>query len=239
MRIEKIFLSLLIIFLFLLQGCGKKSPPLPIEKSIPQGADLTLEPTPYGIKLWITLPEKTQGGYTLTKIQYVEIEKKEEPIEKGGKIKIRHFKIKPKLHSAGRLFLYTDTDLKSGYKYTYRLRIKKDFLVATPFLPERVIYWSDPPSWVRDLNLILSSPRELTLKWNPPLFNLKGAPLMGELFYTIERVKNGKIEYLNIRETYFKDKFTEDEKSCYRVRALLNYYGTFLPGPFSEYLCYP
>ncbi len=239
MHLGRIFLNLTIIFLFLLQGCGKKTPPLPIEKSIPQGADLTLEPTPNGINLWITLPEKTQGGYTLTKIQYVEIEKKEESIEKGGKLKIKSFKIKPNLHSAGRLFLYTDTDLKSGYKYTYRLRIKKDFLVETPFLSERVVYWSDPPSWVRDFNLVMSSSKDLTLMWKPPLLNLKGGPLIGELFYTLERVKNEKIEYFNIRETYFKDKITENEKSCYRVRALLNYYGTFLPGPFSEYLCYP
>lgn len=239
MALKRKFLIFAIIFLFLLHGCGRKTSPLPIKKSLPQEAELSIEPTPFGINLWITLPEKTQGGYPLTKIKYVEIEKKEEPFEKEGKARTKKIKIKPKLHSAGRLLLFTDSEVKAGYRYTYRIKIKKDFLVESPFYEEKIIYWFDPPSGVRDLNFIVSPSDELILKWNPPLENLRGGPLLGELFYTIERVKTGKIEYLNIKETYFKEKISLNERICLRVRPVLYYYGTFIPGPFSEHICYP
>lgn len=240
MRIERVsFIISLFLTLFFLFGCGRKAPPLPIEKSLPQEAEFSLEPTPYGINLWLTLPEKTQGGFPLTKIQFVEIERKEEPLFGEGKREFKRFKIKPKLHSAGRLLLFTDSHLKPERKYTYRIRIKKDFLVGTPFYGEKSIYWTEPPALVRDFIFYLSSPEELLLKWNPPLENIKGGPLAGELLYNIEKIKEGEIEYLTVRDPFFKEKISQEKRVCFRVRALLNYHGTFLPGPFTQPICYP
>lgn len=232
----RVFLIFLFIFLFI--GCGRKTPPLPVEKSIPQEAEITYEPTPFGINIWITLPEKTQGGYPLTKIQYVEIERKEEPLDPEGKIKIKRIKLKVKLHSAGRSLIFTDSELKPGFKYTYRIKIKRDFLVETPYYGEKTLYWTNPPSIVRDLSLSVSND-ELNLKWNPPSENLKGDPLVEEIFYSIEQIKNGEIKYFNIKETYFKKKYSPGEKVCFRVKAYLNYLGTLIPGPYSQKLCYP
>ncbi len=232
----KVLLIFLLIFLFI--GCGRKAPPLPVEKSIPQEPEITYEPTPYGINIWITLPEKTQGGYPLIKIKYIEIEKREEPLGREGKIKIKKIKLKAKLHSAGRSLLFTDSELKPGFRYTYRIKIKKDFLVETPFYGEKTLHWTNPPSGVRNISLDVSS-GELILKWNQPSENIKGGPLVGEIFYGIEQVEDGKIEYFNIKETYYKKKYSQGERVCFRVKPFLNYYGTIIPGPYSERLCYP
>jgi len=229
----------LLIITFLLFSCGRKAPPLPIEKSIPEEASLELELTPLGVELYIVLPAQTKGGYPLNKISYLEIEKIEEPLEVPGKKRIKSIKLKPKLHSAGRLLLYRDEDLKAGYRYTYRLRIKKDFLVGTPFYGESSFNWTDPPQGISNLVMTKLSEREILLSWEPPKRNLRGGPLRGELFFQVERSKRGEKSNFNLRETSFRDTVDFAEKACYRVRALLNYQGTLIPGPFSSPLCYP
>ncbi len=230
---------IIFIFLFLLSSCGKKAPPIPIEKSIPQQPEITYEPTPFGINIWINLPEKTEGGYPLNKIKFIEIEKKEEPLRGDSKGKIKKIKLKTKLHSAGRYLLFTDSELKPAHKYTYRIKLKKDFLVETPYYGEQTLYWTYPPSAVRNITLILSSSEELILKWDAPTENIQGGPLIAEPFYSVERIQNGNLKYFNVKETYFKERVSSKERICYRVRPILDYFGTLIPGPYSEKLCYP
>jgi len=232
-------LSLLLLMLLFLSSCGRKAPPLPVEKSIPEEASLEIEATSFGFDLWITLPSQTKGGFPLNQISYLEIERKEEPEFFQGKSKTKTIKIKPRLHSAGRLFLYTDKDLKPGFKYTYRLRIKKDFLVGTPFYAEKTLYWLTPPTGIKNFSLKPGERGELFLTWAPPSLNLKGEPLIGELFFNLERTLQGKRDLFELEANSFKDKWDGQSKVCYRVRALLGYKGTSIPGPFSEPLCYP
>jgi hypothetical protein len=62
---------------FLLVSCGRKAPPLPIEKSIPQVPGLSAEVEGQAIKLLIDLPSQTSGGSYLTSLKALIIEKRE------------------------------------------------------------------------------------------------------------------------------------------------------------------
>ncbi|BAU23542.1 hypothetical protein THC_1170 [Caldimicrobium thiodismutans] len=235
----KNFFSFFFLITILLSGCGRKAPPLPISQSIPKAPQLNVEATPFGFNLWITLPSETQGGNPLNKITSLIIEREEFNENLPQKPKVKHFKLKPKLHSAGRLILYSDSDLKPGFRYTYRLKLKKDFLVETPFQEERVVYWTDPPGLIEDIKWQINEEGFLLLSWAPPLLDVKGNPLSGSIFYHVERYINENLETYEVKEAIFKDKVSTQIKVCYRIQPLLNFKGTLIPGPKSESICYP
>ncbi len=228
---------LIILALFII-ACGRKAPPLPVEKSIPKDYSLTVEATPLGFNLWIDLPTTTQGGYPLNKIKALIIEKEEIPLQNPSKSKKRILKLTPKLHSAGNLFMYTDSEVKPGFAYRYRVKIKKDFLVETPFSNEITVFWTTPPLPPQNVKLVLSTPEEIRLTWDAPLLNLNQEPLKGEIFYRIERIKGAEIKIHNVRERIFKD-YPHKERICYRLYTMLNFYETIIPSPSSELICYP
>lgn len=235
----KIFSLLFLIFGLVLSGCGRKAPPLPITQSVPKAPQLNIEATSLGFNLWINLPSETQGGYPLNKIKALIIEREELSERTPQKPKINYLKLKPRLHSAGRIILYSDTDLRPGYRYTYRLKIKKDFLVETPFLEEKMVYWTDPPGPVENIRGQITEEGAFLLSWNPPYLDQKGNPLRGSLYYRLERYQGEELETFEIKEALFKDKPPGNIRVCYRIQPVLNYKGTSIPGLKSEPLCYP
>ncbi|MFN3567886.1 MAG: hypothetical protein ACK4UR_03135 [Caldimicrobium sp.] len=229
---------ILLLILALLFSCGRKTPPLPIEKSIPKDPDLNIEVTPMGFNLWITLPTETKEGRYLTKIKALIIEKEEIPLEGSRKSKSKRIKLKPKLHTAANLILYTDRALKPNYAYKYKLKIEKDFLVKTPYTEERIVFWTTPPMPPSNFQIIPYSQEEILITWEPPLLNLNGEPLKGEIIYRLEERVRGEKRVKEIKERQILTKVSK-EGACFSVQALLKFYDTLIPSPPSEVLCIP
>lgn len=228
----------LLICFFLIISCGKKTPPFPIEKSIPEDFTFEIEVTYSGFNLWINLPRETKGGYPLNKIKALIIEREEIPLESFSKPRIKIIKIKPNLHSAGNLYLYADHSLQPNFAYKYRLKIEKDFLVKTPFTREKIVFWTIPPMPPSNLRLQTTNENLILLTWDPPLLNLNKEPLKGKIFYRLERITKEERKWVEITENSFKEKIPQGEV-CYRLKTLLNFYETLIPSPFSELICYP
>ncbi|MCS7149383.1 MAG: hypothetical protein N2Z40_04940 [Caldimicrobium sp.] len=231
--------TILLCFLFLFTACGRKAPPLPVEKSIPDDPQLEIEATSLGFNLWINLPSETKGGYPLNKIKALIIEREEISVKQSSKPRLKHYTLKPKLHSAGRLLLFSDTDLKAGFHYKYSLKLEKDFLVKTPFISERVVSWTTPPSFPMNVKVELTNEGRLRLTWDPPLHDLQNQPLAGDIFFRIERHALGKVTLYETRERFFLDEKPEEIGICYRLQTVLNYFGTLIPSPKSGPVCYP
>jgi hypothetical protein len=236
------FLKILGLFLafFLLVSCGRKAPPLPIEKSIPQVPGLSAEVEGQAIKLLIDLPSHTIGGSYLTSLKALIIEKREvfldDPKKKEKQTKI---KLKPRLHSAATLFIYTDEKVAPRRLYIYRVKAKKDFLVESPFSEEVRIYFRYPPKAPVNLKVIELYPAYYLLQFEPVYEDIKGLPLELPLEFTLERIREGKSFYIDLKnKTEYTFTKEGEQKECFRVQARFRYFTTEIKGPFSRELCF-
>ncbi|MFN4197071.1 MAG: hypothetical protein ACK4FM_03575 [Caldimicrobium sp.] len=229
-----------ILFLIctLLISCGKKTPPLPIEKSIPKEPVFNIEVTSTGINLWITLPTETKEGKILTNIKALIIEREEIPLEGFKKSKSKTIKLTPKLHTAGNLILYSDQNLEPNFAYKYRLKVVKDFLVKTPYTEGKIVYWTTPPMPPSNFQIIPYSQEEILITWDQPILNLNREPLKGEVIYRLEERSQGEKKVKEIKDREILVKVSKDG-ACFSVQALLKFYDTFIPSPPSEVLCFP
>lgn len=233
---KKLFI---ILFIFLILSCGKKTPPLPIEKSIPKEPSLEIRLTPQGANLFIYLPTETQGGFPLVKIKKLIIEKTEIPIDiPKAKAKTDTFKLSVNLHSAGNLFVYPDYNLKHRHKYIYKIKIIKDFIVETPFTESIEIFWHNPPNFPQEFKVNVLRQDSVLITWKRPEKDIYGLYLEGEVFYEIEKIteKERKIIEIKGKEEYF-DEIKSGVRTCYNIRAILNFRGTFIPGPKTPDIC--
>ncbi len=231
-------LGLLLTALFFV-SCGRKAPPLPIEKSVPQVPGLTAEVEGQAIKLLIDLPSQTRGGTYLTTLEALIIEKREifldDPMKKEKRTEM---KLKPKLHTAATLFIYTDEKVLPRRLYVYRIKAKKDFLVESPFSEEVRVYFRYPPKAPLNLKVIQLHPSYYLLYFDPVYEDIKGLPLELPLEFTLERIKDGKSSYIDLKNkpeyTFTKE---GEQKECFRVQARFRYFSTEIKGPFSSELC--
>ncbi|QER42884.1 hypothetical protein F1847_09095 [Thermodesulfobacterium sp. TA1] len=232
-----VVLSFLVLVLF--SGCGKKNPPLPPSKSVPKEFSFEVKPTEAGFELIIFLPTETKGGYPLVKISSLIIEKEEFPLDEGRpKIKTYEIKLSPKLHSAGNLYVYQDYQVKHRYGYRYRVKIKKDFLVKTTWVEfPNTLYWHNPPLFPENITCQVLTEDAVRLIWKKPENDIKGMPLDYPITYELERTSGQKVETFYVRKEEFLDRGSAIRKACYRVRSLLNFRGTQIPGPKSPPLC--
>jgi hypothetical protein len=225
---------------FLLVSCGRKAPPLPIEKSIPQVPGLSAEVEGQAIKLLIDLPSQTNGGNYLTSLKALVIEKREVFLDDPKKKEKRaEIKLKPRLHSAATLFIYTDEKVAPRRLYIYRVKAKKDFLVESPFSEEVRIYFRYPPKAPVNLKVIELYPAYYLLQFEPVYEDIKSLPLELPLEFTLERIRDGKSFYIDLKnKTEYT--FTKEgvQKECFRVKARFRYFTTEIKGPFSRELCF-
>jgi len=225
---------------FLLVSCGRKAPPLPLEKSIPQVPGISAEVEGQAIKLLIDLPSQTSGGSYLTSLKALVIEKKEvfldDPKKKEKQTEI---KLKPRLHSAATLFIYTDEKVAPRRLYIYRVKAKKDFLVESPFSEEVRIYFRYPPKAPVNLKVIELYQAYYLLRFEPVYEDIKGLPLELPLEFTLERIRDGKSSYIDLKNK-MEYTFTKEgeQKECFRVQARFRYFTTEIKGPFSRELCF-
>ena len=225
---------------FLLVSCGRKAPPLPIEKSIPQVPGLSAEVEGQAIKLLIDLPSQTSGGNYLTSLKALIIEKREVFLDDPKKKEKRtEIKLKPMLHSAATLFIYTDEKVAPRRLYIYRVKAKKDFLVESPFSEEVRIYFRYPPKAPVNLKVIELYPPYYLLRFEPVYEDIKGLPLELPLEFSLERIREGKSSHIDLKnKTEYTFTKEGEQKECFRVQARFRYFTTEIKGPFSRELCF-
>jgi hypothetical protein len=225
---------------FLLVSCGRKAPPLPIEKSIPQVPGISAEVESQAIKLLIDLPSQTSGGSYLTSLKALIIEKREVFLDDPKKKeKETNIKLKPRLHSAATLFIYTDEKVAPRRLYIYRVKAKKDFLVESPFSEEVRIYFRYPPKAPVNLKVIEVYPAYYLLRFEPVYEDIKGLPLELPLEFTLERIRDGKSSYIDLKnKTEYTFTKEGEQKECFRVQARFRYFTTEIKGPLSRELCF-
>jgi hypothetical protein len=233
------FIKFLILILSLsLISCGKKAPPLPIKESIPKEPSLQIKATQGGFELLITLPTHTQGGYLLTKIKKLIIEKKEWSLDRAkAEKKIYKIKLKPSLHPAATTIVYNDYKVKNRYCYSYRVKVEKDFLVKTPFTAPVSVCWHNPPSFPENFRIKQVQKNVILLSWDRPTKDIYGLKLKEGVFYRIEKLFQGKKKVIEVKGNEFWDKITSSKKVCYRIRAVLDFKGTLIPGPKTPQIC--
>lgn len=233
-KVLGLFLSLFFL------SCGKKAPPIPIDKSVPETPKATAKVDGDAITLYIDLPSKTRSGNYLTSLKALIIEKKEISLDDPKKKEKRwEIKLKPNLHSSASLFIYRDEKVSQRRLYIYRVKAKKDFLVESPFSDEARVYFRYPPKAPTKLEVVEFSPSYYLLRFQPPLEDIKGAPLELPLEFTLERIREGKSTFIDLKDkneyTFTKD---GEQKECFRVQARFRYFSTEINGPFSREVCF-
>lgn len=236
---KKYFWMVFIFLVFFLGGCGKKNPPLPPSKSIPKEFSFEVKPTEAGFDLIVYLPIETKGGYPLIKISSLIIEKEEISLDSPkAKPKIYEIKLSPKLHSAGNLYVYHDYQVKHRHRYKYRIKIKKDFLVKTDWFEfPGYLYWHNPPLFPENISFQVLPEKAVLLTWKKPEKDIEGLSIDYPISYEIEKISGPKVESFYVRKEGFFEKLSDVNKTCYRIRSILNFRGTQIPGPKSPPLC--
>ncbi len=234
-RVKRYTIFLIILFFC---GCGVKKPPLNVKDSTPQDFYFKVKPDPVGFELFIYLPTQTKGGYTLTSIRKLIIEKEEIPLNSPNSKEIYEIDLSPKLHLAANLIIYTDFSVKNDYSYIYRIKIQKDLLVSTSYTKGIKVYWHDPPSLPRDFTVIPYNNDMVLLIWKSPKQDIHGKKLNGRIFYKIERITQNHEKTIEVRnKRYYWDRINNLKKVCYSIRAVLDFKGTLIPGLKTPEIC--
>lgn len=231
---------LFILVVLMLVSCGKKSPPLSPKDSVPEEFSFEVKPVQTGFTLIINLPVETKRGYPLTSIKNVIIEKKEIPLEDPkAKPKISYIKLTPKLHSAANIIVYDDVKVKHRYGYSYRIKIRKDILISSPWIElPQTFYWHNPPDIPRNLNISILDENRVILNWEKPYTDIKGNPLDLPVWFEIEKITpRGSVTLLIKDRTEHLDYIKQGEKTCYAVRSVLNFKDTLIPGMKTSLKC--
>lgn len=231
---------LFILVILMLVSCGKKSPPLSPKDSVPEEFYFEVKPVQTGFTLIINLPVETKKGYPLTSIKSVMIEKKEISLDDPrAKPRISYLKLTPKLHSAANTIIYEDVKVKHRHGYSYRIKIKKDILISSSWMElPQIFYWHNPPDVPRNFNINILDENRVILNWEKPYTDIKGNPLELTVWFEIEKVTPQGSATLLVRDkTEYLDYLKPGEKTCYTVRALLNFRDTLIPGIKTSLRC--
>ncbi len=220
---QKLFNFLIIVILLVISGCGKKTSPVPIEKSVPVGFSFKLKPEWFGIRLMFKLPYKTKGGDLLTSIKFILVEK--QSVSQGKKM---IFKIYPDLHSSARTYIYDDVKVKSGECYYYRIKIVKGIFVSTPFTRALKVCWVAPPLPPKEVKIKVLNKNFVLIKWK------KGKNK--EVFYQIKKMTPRGVKLITTYKNFFIDRVSGGE-NCYQVRGVVEFKDNQIPGIYSPLTC--
>ena len=221
---------LFILIGFLLASCGKKSPPLTISESTPLAPKLKLSATQVGVLLKIELPKRNRAGYTLYSFKKLIIQKS------CGK-EIDTIEVMPKCHPFATTVLYLDTKVSSGICCRYRVSVEKNMFVRSPYSEWKSVCWHTPLVPPRDLSIqVIKALGILRLSWEPVKKDINGKPISGDLLYLLEELSSNSSKDFILKKPIYQTKLPKSVK-CYRVKSLLQYKNTLIPGLFTPTIC--
>ena len=208
-------------------GCGYKDLPVAPATVVPEPiADLLYQVSDKGLELTWSFPVKTIQGSPITDISTFDLYRAAVPladycggcpipfgkaIEVDGGV-VFDAKLRRKTS-------YNTSDLKSGYKYFYKVKSRTSWLAASDDSNIITFVWYQPANAPTSL-VANAGDREVTLKWNAVTELSDGSALANPMKYQIMRSAGGK-EFAKVGEPVTTTSYTDKE-----VRNGLKYFYT-------------
>lgn len=246
MSIRSLPAVIVVFFIMLQYGCGKKTALVPPQRLVPVAInDLQYILDENSVTLQWTYPAKMENGADLQAIESFEIYRAlipeeeycqgcpvqyEEPVEiAGGRLPVS---------GAARVASYTEGFLQRGYRYHYKVRSRAGSWYPSPDSNPVSFSWKAGPKAPQRIQ-IDAGDGSITLTWEPVTEDKEGTVSeRSTLLYQVYR-KSGEEDFAPqgepVQEPIFFDIGLENETLyTYRVRALAIYADTLLAGGTSQ-----
>lgn len=237
---------ILAIFLLILTGCGRKTPPLPPQAVVPMAIDdLRYRLDEKGVELSWSYPQRTRQGDQLDSIAEFEIYRAVIPVEDycpdcplpfapprlvpGGKIPLGVSK---------RTATFRDSLLRPDHLYFYKIRAKGGWYYSSPDSNVISFTWKKPLAAPENL-IATPGDNAVYLSWQAPGRYLDGSAFSGPVSYRIFRApaadKPFKIIVQQTGKTVYTDiNVINGRQYIYTVRALQEGGTNLLPGAAAQ-----
>lgn len=231
--------------LLLTAGCGYKNNPVPPESVVPQPiGDLRYTVGEQGVVLNWSYPVETIKGSTIDTIDSFELFRAEIPLDDYcGNCPVPFAEplelpggppVDGKMRRSGS---YTDSMLKSGYKYFYKIRTRTNWWASSDDSNIVSFTWFEPAASPQNLTVIPGD-REITLNWQQVKTRADGQALTMAVQYQVLRSVGGKgFEKLGdpVRTTRYVDRQVRNgQKYFYKVQSLLVHGKELVEGEISR-----
>ncbi|BCL62883.1 hypothetical protein DGMP_35760 [Desulfomarina profundi] len=231
--------------LLLTAGCGYKNNPVPPESVVPQPiGDLRYTVGGQGVVLNWSYPVETIKGSTIDTIDSFELFRAEIPLDDYcGNCPVPFAEplelpggppIDGKVRRSGS---YTDSMLKSGYKYFYKIRTRTNWWASSDDSNIVSFTWFEPAASPQNL-AVIPGDREITLNWQQVKTRADGQSLTMAVQYQVLRSVGGKgFEKLGdpVGTTRYVDRQVRNgQKYFYKVQSLLVHGKELVEGEISR-----
>jgi len=226
----------------LLSGCGRKTPPLPPQRVVPQAIDdLRFILGEKGVELRWSYPQRTEQGERLTGIEEFDIFRAvvapedycpQCPLPFGPPRTIAGGTIP--LGISGRTATFRDTALSPEHLYFYKVRSRGGWYYSSPDSNIVSFLWKTPLAPPQNLT-VSAGDNEVHLSWQPAVKLIDGSTFEGPLSYQVYRSNEEGAAFTPVGPVLHETTFTDlsvinDRRYFYTVRALQQAGESLAPG---------
>ena len=232
-RIVHGFLTLLVLMIFGVAGCGYKTMPIPPEEIVPKAiTDLRYELDEKGVTLNWTYPEETVKGETLSDITSFKLYRavvaadkycENCPIPFGEPILVEGGAV-----AAGqaRTAVYSATLLRPGHLFFFKVRSGAGWWAESADSNVVSFMWDLPPASSQNLDATVAD-RKVMLHWSPVTAHMDGTTITETVKYQVFRSSGGgvfsSVGGLQSGLEYVDDQVVNGRKYQYKVQTVTMY----------------
>lgn len=232
--------AFLLIFLPLL-SCGRKTDPIPPQAAIPAPIeDLSYRFSGEEVVLEWTYPRYSIDDRKIENVRRFVLHKSEQAAQgycpdcPDTVTSLK--KIKPSSTRPGGSMEYRDSHLVPGHHYSYQVISHRGWNIVSPPSNRVSFWWVTPPAPPESIQ-VGQTGRDIKISWEEVKKDNQGEPLDHPIQYRVyRRTASGKkfnlLEETN--ETSYHHQVNGEGKRYYRVRAVISYQDTAIPGQYSE-----
>ncbi|MGW8192888.1 MAG: fibronectin type III domain-containing protein [Desulforhopalus sp.] len=229
----------------LVTGCGYKNPPIPPENVVPKAIEnllYTVEDD--GVKLTWSYPVETIKGSAIDDISSFELFQAEIPLDEycgscpipfGEPLELDGGS--PIDGEVRRKATFTATQLRSGYKYFYKVRSRTSWWAASADSNIITFLWFQPAAAPAGVEAVAGD-RQVTLSWQPVTTLVDGDSLDMPVRYQVLRSFGGKEMIKTGAPTsgtnYVDQQVVNGRKYFYAVQSLMVHDDELVEGKISE-----